>query len=188
MSLHLIALGANSAGTRAGNARRLALAAGALRAVFGPSTRVSPLYATPAWPPGIGPDFVNAAAAIQSDLPSRSVLDRLHRIEDRFGRVRSLRWGARVLDLDLIATDGRVLPDAGTVRRWMGLDLGAQRSAAPSGLLVPHPRMQDRGFVLIPLAQIAPQWRHPLTGQSVRSMVRGLPRAARKGIRRLHPL
>ncbi|WP_371156859.1 2-amino-4-hydroxy-6-hydroxymethyldihydropteridine diphosphokinase [Jannaschia sp. 2305UL9-9] len=188
MTLHLIALGANSGATRAANARKVARAACALRAVFGPSVRVSALYATPAWPPGIGPEFVNAAACVSSHLSPKAVLTRLHRIEARFGRTRSVRWGARVLDLDLIGSDGLVRPDGPTVRGWMHLAETAQGISAPDHLVLPHPRVQDRGFVLIPMADVAPGWRHPITGRSIGAMAAGLSVAARRGIRRLHPI
>lgn len=157
-------------------------------AEFGASVRFSSPYATPAWPPGIGPDFVNAAAVFRADLGPAAVLDRLHRIEARFGRTRSVRWGARVLDLDLVASDALVRPDDATLRAWMRLPAEEQGREAPSGLLLPHPRLQDRGFVLIPMAEVAPGWRHPLTGRSIRAMADALPVQARHGIRRLRPV
>ena len=139
--------------------------------------RMSRLYATPAFPAGIGPDFVNAAIAVRTDLPPDRVLAALHAIEAEADRTRTVRWGQRTLDLDLIALGDEVRPDAAAQTRWRHLPPAAQRSAAPDDLILPHPRMQDRAFVLVPLAEVAPSWVHPLTGQSVAQMRDALPAA-----------
>ena len=79
---------------------------------------VSRAYRTPAWPRGAGPDFVNAAFRLPDRGTPEGLLDVLHRLEQRFGRVRGARWQPRTLDLDLIAWGQRVLPDAAsTIRR-----------------------------------------------------------------------
>ena len=107
----------------------------------------------------------------------------LHRIEYLFGRERVSRWGARPLDLDLIGTGRRVLPDAATSLKWMALDPEVQRRSAPETLILPHPRMHERAFVLIPLAEVAPGWRHPVLGRTVAEMAAALP--ADPALRRL---
>ncbi|MEL6585479.1 MAG: 2-amino-4-hydroxy-6-hydroxymethyldihydropteridine diphosphokinase [Pseudomonadota bacterium] len=188
MTVHLIALGANSRESRTANARNVARAGQALRARFGTATKLSSLYATPAWPPSSGPDFVNAAAYLRADISATQMLAALHQIEGRFGRVRGVRWGVRSLDLDLLASGQRVLPDVATSSYWRALPPNRQRVDAPETLILPHPRLQDRGFVLIPLSEVAPQWRHPLTGRSVAAMNVALPARARAGIRRLGPI
>ena len=113
-------------------------------------------WRTPAWPPGAGPDFVNGAAVLDGRRRSGRRCSRaLHAVEAELGRRAVGRWEPRVCDLDLIASGARVLPDAATVRGWIARE-GDDRLAAPPGLLLPHPRMQERGFVLRPLAEIAP--------------------------------
>jgi 2-amino-4-hydroxy-6-hydroxymethyldihydropteridine diphosphokinase len=98
----------------------------------------SAFYRTPAWGRTDQPDFVNAAVELQTRMPARVLLDALLAIEQRFGRVRDPqdRWGPRAVDLDLLL-------------------YGDQQLDEP-GLTVPHPRLHERAFVLVPLAQIAP--------------------------------
>lgn len=135
---------------------------------------------SPAFPPGSGADYVNGAARLETALAPEPLLALLHEVERSLGRERRARWAARVCDLDLIACGDIVLPDADTVRALMALDpLAAGRAPAPERLILPHPRMAERGFVLAPLADIAPDWRHPLTGRSVSEMLADLPGPAR---------
>ncbi len=175
----LIALGANlpsKAGPPEQTLRAAldALGAGGLRVLA-----ESPFYRTPCFPSGAGPDYVNAAALAESALRPDEILALLHRIEADHGRERVQRWGMRTLDLDLVACGQTVLPDPGTQTRWRDLPLEAQMQDTPDRLILPHPRLQDRAFVLVPLADVAPDWVHPLTGQSVRDMRDALPTALR---------
>ena len=143
----------------------------------------SSFYQTPCFPVGAGPDYVNAVIAVRSDLEPRDLLAGLHQIEADFGRVREVRWGQRTLDLDLVATEDCILPDVEAVRTWIDLPMERQMSEAPSELLLPHPRLQDRAFVLVPWAEIAPDWRHPILGLTVREMLDALPEREKAEIR-----
>lgn len=108
---------------------------------------VSPFYRSTAWPNADQPEFVNAVAEVRTRLLPGELMRALLGIEKAFGRVRKTKWEPRALDLDLI-------------------DYGGLVSEAPH-LMLPHPLMHERAFVLRPLADIAPHWRHPDTGQSV---------------------
>lgn len=148
---------------------------------------LSRLYATPCFPAGAGPDYVNAAAVLDCGdaVDLASVLARLHAVEARFGRERAQRWGMRTLDIDLLAMGDSVLPDAETQDRWRLLPPEAQVRTTPDQLILPHPRLQDRAFVLVPLADVAPDWAHPRTGLTVRQMLRALPAEDRDAVKPL---
>ncbi len=138
---------------------------------------ISRFFATPCFPIGAGPDYVNAAAALQ--IPhgwgAPDVLAILHQVEAEFGRERTQRWGMRSLDLDLLAFGQRISPDKATFQAWQQLPPDTQRTEAPHQLILPHPRLQDRAFVLVPLADVAPNWRHPVLGKTTLQMLNDLP-------------
>ncbi len=137
--------------------------------------KTSRFFATPCFPAGAGPDYVNAAVLIESDLTPQGVLDLLHRIEHDFERAREQRWGMRTLDLDLVCWDELVLPDDAEYQRWLTLPPEDQTKSAPEHLILPHPRLQDRAFVLVPMMDVAPDWRHPVLDRTVTQMVAALP-------------
>lgn len=147
--------------------------------------RCSALYRTPAFPPGAGPDFVNGALSFQSSLWPAQVLNIFHEIETSFARTRHHRWAGRTLDLDLVAAGNAVLPDATTWRHWHDLTPAAQRTETPGELILPHPRLQDRAFVLVPLMDVAPEWRHPVLGRTIAEMCAEIPAADRDSVVKL---
>ena len=139
---------------------------------------LSRFFLTPCFPAGAGPDYINAVIQVESDVSSTDLLAILHDVEAQFARVRDQRWGMRTLDLDLIALDDRVLPDLVTYQHWKTLAPDEQARQAPEQLILPHPRLQDRGFVLVPLCDIAPNWVHPVLGLSAMEMMAALPKGS----------
>lgn len=115
---------------------------------------VSRYYETAPVPVSDQPWFVNAVALVATELDAGGLLSAMHGVEQEFGRVRRERNEARVLDLDLIDYKGMV-------------DDGPP--------ILPHPRAGERAFVLLPLRDVAPGWRHPSTGRTVEQMIAALP-------------
>jgi 2-amino-4-hydroxy-6-hydroxymethyldihydropteridine diphosphokinase len=114
----------------------------------------------------IGPGtrrYANAVAAVETALQPEALLETLHHIERAFGRKRWRRWGDRVLDLDLIAYEQQVLPGR---FGWRKERSGGVRS----GLILPHPDMHRRAFVLRPAVTVAANWRHPVFGLTIQQM------------------
>lgn len=125
--------------------------------------QASPRYASRPVGPADQPDFVNAVAELATDLSPLALLDQLQALEQRHGRVRARRWGPRTLDLDLLLFDTRCL--------------------ATPRLTLPHPEMLRRAFVMVPLAELAPELRLP-DGRRVAALADAL---ARDGLRRVLP-
>ncbi|RBI71893.1 2-amino-4-hydroxy-6-hydroxymethyldihydropteridine diphosphokinase [Roseovarius sp. TE539] len=178
----LIALGANLPSSAGAPEATLRAALAALTALGVTVSAISRFYRTPCFPPGAGPDYVNAAARLEGPSDPARMLALLHRVEADFHRVRAERWGRRTLDLDMIAAGAAVLPDAATQARWRCLPAEDQTRITPETLILPHPRLQDRAFVLVPLADIAPGWTHPLTGRTVGDMLADLPDESVDGV------
>ena len=124
----------------------------------------SPYYESEPVPVSDQPWYLNAVIEVASARPSPEIMALLASVENAFGRVRSVRNEPRVLDLDL-------------------LDCRGERRDGPEPPLLPHPRLSDRAFVLRPLSDIAPAWRHPVSGRSVAELLAALPPGQR--IRRL---
>lgn len=108
-------------------------------------------------PPSDQPWYVNGVARIGTALGPAELLARLHDIEASFGRVRRTRNEARPLDLDIVDYDGRLADGTG------------------DGPILPHPRAAERLFVLLPLRDVAPKWRHPTSGEAVEALIAALP-------------
>lgn len=180
----LIALGGNLPFGASPPIETLRAAIGAMAEENLEVQRISQLYSTVAFPAGSGPDYVNAAAQLtwRQEVGASGILQALHRIEARFGRERLARWQGRTLDIDLLAIEDSVLPDSTTHRAWRDMPAEVQAKTTPETLILPHPRMQDRAFVLVPLADVAPDWRHPVLGKTVLEMLNALPKPDRDAV------
>ena len=157
----LIALGSNLS-SHAGNP------AATLRAALTYLSRndvtvadVSRFYRTPAWPDPRDPEFVNAVARVTTELSPTALIARLHETERAFGRVRSERNAPRTLDLDILDYDRRV------------------EEGRP---VLPHPRIESRAFVLIPMRDVAPDWRHPVSGKAISELLSAIPETEREAV------
>ena len=148
-----IALGANIPSAAGSPQATLSAALAALEVRGVRVLRLSAFRQTQAWPDPTDPPFINAVAGIGTDLQPFALLGLLHDVETAYGRKRSAANAPRTLDLDLIDYGGRV-----------------ERGAVE----LPHPRMTGRRFVLEPLAEVAPGWRHPVTGQTVEALLAAL--------------
>jgi 2-amino-4-hydroxy-6-hydroxymethyldihydropteridine diphosphokinase len=144
--LAVIALGGNLPGAYPSMALALAAAAGRLPEAGFKVRAVSRWWRSAAWPNPADPPFLNGVVLATTALEPEAALRALHAIEDAFGRQRSAPNAPRTLDLDLIALGRTVLQEP--------------------PIILPHPRAAERLFVMGPLAELAPDWRHPVTGST----------------------
>jgi 2-amino-4-hydroxy-6-hydroxymethyldihydropteridine diphosphokinase len=142
----LIALGSNLGGVFGSPSAVVESAIGRLAGAGFHIVARSSLWASASWPDPALPHYINAIVIVETSLTPRQVLGRLQAIEQAFGRERAAPNAPRVLDLDLIAY--------------------GQSRIEEAGLVVPHPRAHARLFVMGPLAEIAPGWRHPVLGET----------------------
>ena len=168
----LVALGANLATARHGTpAQGLDAALVALAGCGVRTVARSRWYRSPPMSPATGPWFVNGVIRVETTLEPLPLLERLLAVEAGFGRRRSAPGASRPLDLDLLDYDGRI------VRHGGGGDGPA--------LILPHPRLAERAFVLAPLIEVAPDWRHPATGATAASLLAAVE--AEQGVDPLSP-
>ncbi len=162
----LIALGGNLETVAFGSPLESLKASLDLLAARGVKTRrLSRWYRTAPVPPSDQPWFHNAVGEVVSDLAPEVLLETLHEVEARLGRERGVRWAARTVDLDLLAH---------------GMTIRTGDAVSP--LELPHPRLHERGFVLRPLLDLAPDWRHPVLGRTTRELYDALLPTALDGI------
>jgi len=151
----LVALGANLPGPEGTPARTLAASCRAMTERDLQVVAVSRIWESAPVPASDQPWYSNAVVRLETDLPAHLLMDELKAIEEQFGRVRVKKNEARVLDLDLIAANDEIFE---TER-----------------LVLPHPRMHERAFVLMPLREIAPDWVHPVLKKPINDLIAALP-------------
>jgi len=153
----LIAVGANLPDSAGRSALETCRWAARQLERLAPIGAVSRWYRTAPVPSSGQPDYINGVVRLDGASDPQALLAELHKIEDTAGRVRAEVNAARVLDLDLLAVDDQVV--------------------ATSELVLPHPRLAQRAFVLVPLCDVAPGWVHPGLGQSAAALLAGVNRA-----------
>ena len=124
--------------------------------------KVSSFWESKSYPNKNQPNFINAVSEVQSILNPHQTLCSLKKIEIILGRKINSRWGSRVLDLDILAAGSLILPNLRIFNKWLKMPLEQQIQNQPNQLILPHPRIQDRLFVLKPLSEIDPNWIHPV--------------------------
>ena len=165
----LVGFGSNSLGPWGTPAETIAHALRDLERGTVTVKSVSPFYETVAVGRPGQPAYVNAAAVVYTTLPPEALLRLLKRIERRAGRRGGSPWGPRTLDID-------ILDYKGLVRHWRGMHPRFVRAGARP-LVLPHPWMEKRPFVLRPLLDVAPNWRHPVTKRRAEELWRSVARS-----------
>lgn len=122
---------------------------------LGAIVSMSSVYETAAWGMDAQGDFLNIAICFETKLEANSLLRATQQIENELGRVRTIRWGPRTLDIDILLYNNEIIKT--------------------DGLTVPHPYMQERRFVLVPLAEIAAEVTHPIFGQTIGALLEICP-------------
>lgn len=147
----IVALGCNDKGAWADCGQALDAAVARFRSEGVDVVARSSWWRSEAWPDPTDPPFLNGVVIVRTELSPNALMAALGRIEESFGRTRGGRANApRTLDLDLVAF--------------------GRRAGDLEGLILPHPRAAERGFVMRPLAEVAPDWRHPVRGETARAL------------------
>lgn len=160
---YILALGGNLPSHVGPPIKTIDAAIKAIEAALGSPAERAGLYMTSPVPRTDQPDFCNTAIRIASAMAPHMVLDICLSIEGSFGRERRDRWSARTLDIDILSAGTLVLPSR---EAWDAHRARGDSSAIHPDLMVPHPRLDQRLFVLAPLTDLVPDWVHPCLGQT----------------------
>lgn len=182
LSKVLVALGGNLTSEVGPPLTTLKFALATIRMRTARLLNVSRFFITPCFPAGMGPDYINAVVMFDFGGNPEELLNLLHEIEALFGRRRDSRWGGRVLDLDLLAFGTQISPGLKEYAKWHNMPMSDQLKQVPIEMILPHPRIQNRAFVLRPLMDINPHWEHPVSGLTVSEMYANLSEGDREGI------
>ena len=166
----LLAFGANISGSWGAPRATLARAMDELSQAGVRALRFSRMFSTRAVGPGLQHRHLNSVVLVDTQLSAAGLLRLLKQIERRAGRRPGRRWGPRVLDIDILDYGGRRVG-------W------PPRRREPRRLILPHPELHTRAFVLVPLLDVAPHWRHPVLGPPVRRLLAQLTSAEIADIR-----
>lgn len=151
----LIALGANLPSSFGEPEQTLKRAVADIQARGVRVIKQSSIWKTAPVPVSDQPWYRNAVIRVETNLHAMELLQLLHSIEESFGRIRTVKNAPRVLDLDLIAYNSEIIDE--------------------DGVYIPHPRMHNRSFVLRPLQEVAPSWKHPILKRSIDDLIQALP-------------
>lgn len=139
-------------GTNEGNRKKnLADALLKLENTIGPIVKKSSIYQTSAWGKTDQMDFLNQAICFVTKIPSKDILNLIHQIEESLGRVRMVKWGERIIDIDILYAGNQIIDEA--------------------SLQIPHPQIPNRRFTLVPLNEIASDFIHPVLNKTTKEML-----------------
>ena len=143
-------------GSNMGNSRaKLATAITHIEKKIGSISRCSSIYQTAAWGNTNQPDFLNQVIVVETKLPATTVMQTILTIEEKMGRIRTMKNAARIIDIDILFFNDEIIRE--------------------QELVIPHPLIQERRFVLQPMTEIAPSYIHPVLGKSMLQLLEGCP-------------
>ena len=185
MTTCLISFGANIPGPLGCPAKTLDFAIKEFQCLDILIVKKSQIYSSLAFPDPKKPAYLNGCLQVLVNCGPNDLLCKLKAIEKMMGRRTNHRWGSRVCDLDLLSFESKVLPSSEVFNYWYKMPLKNQILEKPDELLLPHPRIQDRAFVLKPLLEVAAGWMHPVHNLTVKEMFNFLPKEERDAVKEI---